>query len=134
MIRTNGQNKRFWALVNNARLDKDTVRQMVYEVSDGRTETTKELEVNEMTHLISIVADRDAQLNNRSRASVCHLLALWKPKVYQNGDKLNMEAINATVQALGCNKEKKALYHLSGAALNDVVTQVKAIYGKEVSK
>lgn len=120
--------------MRNARLDMDTVRQMVYQVSDGRTESTKELSVDEMKWLLGIVADRDEQLHSRSRGQVCHLLALMNPAKYQKGDKLNMEAINATVQSLGCNKGRKALYHLHGAELNDVVTQVKAIYTKEVSK
>lgn len=52
MIRTAAQNNRIWALVAQAGLSKDDVAALVYQVTNGRTSRSSEMEVREADMLI----------------------------------------------------------------------------------
>lgn len=52
-IRTQEQNTRFHAIIGKLGLSKDEKQQLVEEVSYGRTDSSRELYVSEMNHLIN---------------------------------------------------------------------------------
>lgn len=65
MKRTNGQNKRLYALLSKLCLDAEIKADLAKQVSAGRTEKTSELDYHECNHLITLLNDQILGQNQR---------------------------------------------------------------------
>jgi hypothetical protein len=131
--RTQTQNAQLHRLLTLTSLGRQK-KALVYSYSSGRTESSSELSKQECEQLINYLSIQDEHMHGRTRKLICHLLALLDPQRYAPCGKLKNRAIDDTVKAMPVNTKKKALSNLGGSELNEVATQIRAMYRKETKK
>jgi hypothetical protein len=52
-LRNVKQNRQLWAIVNSLKIDKEQVEELVLQVSNGRTKSTRELDIMEFQSLVN---------------------------------------------------------------------------------
>lgn len=139
MIRNVKQNRQLWAVVNQLKIDKEQVEELAYQYSNGRTKSTRELEVMEfqrlVNHLNSIkvgeVTIKPKEVNKADKMrkkilSICHEMN-WKQH-----QKLDWARINDFLKKSGYLH--KVLNDYTESELPKLVTQfeqlLKSYYAK----
>lgn len=139
MLRTLEQNKRLWSLCNSLKLDAETLQELVFGYSAGRTKSSKAMTMVEcqalINHLDVIKKDKySAPVNNndasqrmrRKIMSICHEMN-WTAD-----GKLDWKRINGFM--LNSSYLKKAINAYSEQELPKLVSQfeqlLKSYYAK----
>lgn len=73
MKRTDGQNKRFYALVSKYGLTEEEKRALVLQFSDGKVESSALMNVIDMQRLIKHLEQIELDSMNKMRAKIVHL-------------------------------------------------------------
>lgn len=53
MLRNTKQNSKLWAIVNHLKIDKETVEELAWQFSQGRTKSTRSLNVDEFQGMVN---------------------------------------------------------------------------------
>jgi hypothetical protein len=136
--RTLAQNKKLWQAAHELWADHETAAEMVAALTEqhtgGRTRSTKALTVAECDALIADIAGRLDEGKRRMRGKIIHLLCTLpaNPMVDASGNA-DYVRINNFIQNIGSlNPKRKILNYLYYGELLPVVSQVQALYEKEM--
>ena len=141
-IRNAKQNRQLWAIVNQLKIDKEQVEELVYQYSEGRTKSTRELSVQEFSsltnHLEAIkkgmtkapevkpTATDPADKQRKKFLSTCYDLK------WTTDGKLNWIKINEWLQQYGYLH--KPLNNYTIEELPKLVTQIETLLKKDYAK
>lgn len=139
MLRTLEQNKRLWSLFNNLKLDAETIQDLVFSYSAGRTKSSKALTMVECQSLINHldvikkerfsapVSNNDAsQRMRRKIMSICHEMN-WT----DNG-KLDWKRINGFM--FNSSYLKKTINSYTEQELPKLVSQFEQLLKSHYAK
>lgn len=99
---------------------------LVSSITRGRTESSAAMSELEANEFIAWLRQQDEKLHGRSRDLVKHLLKLMG---------FDWQQQDILIRNLGSNNpKKKPLANLGGAELNKVVSQIRIMYQKELSR
>lgn len=132
--RTAEQNRKLWQAAGELGLDSEQVGDLAWQYSDERTRSTKALTIRECNALIEYLATRLQDSKKAMRGKIIHLLCTLpsSPMVDSKG-AADYERINAFIQNIGANNpKKKILNYLYYPELVPVVSQVEAMYNREM--
>jgi hypothetical protein len=101
MLRTDNQNRQMWALINRLGLDKEQVEDFVYQYTNARTSSTKDMIIPEcqafINHLNNLVANAPVDPNfekankmRRKIISICYEMGWTNPRT----GKIDMQKVN----------------------------------------
>lgn len=139
MLRTLEQNKRLWSLVHNLKLDAETLQELVFSYSNGRTKSSKAMTMVEcqalINHLDVIKKDKvqapfsnsnSSQRMRRKVMSICHEMN------WTTDGKLDWKRVNEFM--FKSSYLKKALNSYTEQELPKLVSQfeqlLKSYYAK----
>lgn len=130
---TPDENRRFHLLLKECGMDEEVKKEMVYQFSDGRATSSKELSPVETTALLRYLQDTHSGMCKKMRGKIIHYLCLLGFTVGK--DQADWDRINAYIVGMGSNNPRKVqlnfLYH---SELPKVVSQVEAMYKKELGR
>jgi uncharacterized membrane protein len=132
--RTAEQNRKLWQVANELGLDQEQIGDLAWSFSSERTRSTKELTIRECNELIEYLAGRLSEGKKAMRGKIIHLLCTLpeSPMVDSKG-AADFERINTFIQNIGSNNpKKKILNYLYYQELVPVVSQVQAMYDKQM--
>lgn len=150
MIRTTKQSAAIWSLVKRLGINDDTRKDLIAQVSAGRTDSSSQLSEEEakqlISHLTRLTKNASApapalnaveESKRKMRGKIIHYLLLMgygKPgvesRIIPNWDRINPFIMNIGVN----NPDKKALNKLSYEELCAVTTQVEAMYAHDMKR
>ncbi len=150
MIRTTKQSAAIWSLVKRLGINDDTRKDLIAQVSAGRTESSSQLSEEEAKQLIAHLnrlsnnaAAPTPALNaleeskRKMRGKIIHYLLLMgygKPGV-ESRTMPNWDKINPFIMNIGANNpKKKSLNKLDYEELCKVTTQVEAMYARDMNR
>lgn len=150
MIRTSNQSAAIWALIKKLGIDEETRKDLVCQVTQGRSESSKDLSEQEakslIDHLNRLVKGSQEpkreltplqESEAKMRGKVIHYLLLMGYGIPSVHGKTvpNWERINPFIRSIGSNNPKrKTLNQLSYDELCKVVTQVESMYAHEMKR
>ena len=127
------ENRRFHLLLKECGLDEEVKKELVYQFSDGRATSSKELSPVETTALLKYLQDTHSAKCKPMRGKIIHYLCLLGYTVRK--DEADWDRINAFIKGMGSNNARKVqLNFLYYSELPAVVSQVEAMYKKELKK
>ena len=130
---TADENRRFHLLLKECGMDEEVKRSLVYQFSDGRSTSSKELSQGEAWALLRYLQDQHSNLCRKMRGKIIHYLCLLGFVV--GNDQADWTRIDGYIEQMGSNNPRKVrLNFLYLSELPKVVTQVEAMYRKEFKK
>jgi hypothetical protein len=131
-LRTFEQNIRLHALLQQLQIPLEYKSSLAYQFSNNRTGSTKELYDYECEQLNRELQRRWDLLTLKTRNAILHYMALLG---YEYNGKPDYRRIDEFIKNIGArNPKKKALNALDRKELNEVCTQIKAMYEHEMKR
>ena len=131
MTRTLQQNKRFHALIGLRKLDNEEKKALCLDVSNGRTDASSELKVEEMDQAIAMLEGQVVGSVKKMRAKVINVARdIFGMVPRDESGQQQYDALNAFL----ISKFKKPLHHLDYRTLVDAVTAVEKWRDSETKK
>ena len=130
---TTAQNRRYHLLLKECGIADDAKQALVTAFSNGRSRSSTDLTPAEVAGLLHYLQAEHAKRCQPMRGAVVHYLCLLG---YVDGNlQRDYDRINAFVVGMGSNNPRKViLNYLYCSELPKVVTQVKAMYKKELNR
>lgn len=135
MQRLKSQNARFYGLLAKAKLDMDEKKALVYEVSAGRTYSSRELTAQEMQRAIDHLSGLEVSSRKRMMAKVLHIaddLGLIRKGVDEKGELRNdYTSLNSFVHK---KFKKPTMFQLDDNTMRHLITALERWRAGQVKK
>lgn len=124
-------NKRYRLLLKECGIDEDAKQVLVYAFTNERSTSSTDLTPVETEALLRYLQDTHSQMCKPMRGKIIHYLCLLGYTVGK--DQADWNRINEFIKGIGSNNPRKVqLNFLYYSELPKVVTQVEAMYKKEL--
>jgi hypothetical protein len=100
MIITKEKIKHLSALLNQHNISDDTRKDLIFQFSEGRTESRKELKLTEAIALISFLSSGSAKFDPRDKMRK-KILSMFHEMGYKKEGELDLEHVKTTIEKYG---------------------------------
>lgn len=130
---TTAENTRFRKLLQECGMDEEVKQSLVYQFTDERSTSSKDLSPVETTALLRYLQDEHSARCKPMRGKIIHYLCLLGYTIGPN--QPNWGRINDFIKAIGRNNPRQVqLNFLYYSELPKVVSQVEAMYRNETKR
>ena len=130
---TADENRRLHLLLKECGMDDAVKKSLVYQFSDERCTSSKELTAVEATALLRYLQDEHSKRCKPMRGKIIHYLCLLG--YVDSNDRPDWDRINAFIVGIGTNNPRKViLNYLYYSELPKLVSQVEAMYKHELKR